>query len=253
MGNLIRGEFYKLRKSKYSIGMILLALLAGFFIFIQFRQAGEINQLRQSDPVNGVYALTYVFLNIIFEGNFIFVLLCTEFIIKDFKSSCINKSFTYGYKRNQVLLSKIVVLMIFFLILEIIYGSILVIYVSQKYGFCDVFNLNTILYLFRVIILGIMYNLATVSIILMIAIITKSNFCTLISPLVLIMIFIFDYVIERYAIGRAIFYLPYMSGMVAMVNSIPKINIVICITSSIVTFIITIGGSLLYVKHEDIK
>ncbi|BDB00165.1 hypothetical protein [Clostridium botulinum] len=44
-----------------------------------------------------------------------------------------------------------------------------------------------------------------------------------------------------------------MIGKAAMVKFAPKLDIIIGIISSIITFIITIGGSLLYVKHEDIK
>ncbi len=60
-----------------------------------------------------------------------------------------------------------------FLFLELIYITILVIHTSIAYGFYKVLNYSAILYLIRLIVIGIMYNVATMSIVFMIAIITK--------------------------------------------------------------------------------
>jgi len=253
MSNLIRGEFYKLRKSKYFIGMIILSLVVGFLLVALWVKDREMNQSYQGGILNGAYALTYGFNGIIF-GNFLFGLLGAGFIVKDFKSSNISKSFTYGYKRNQVLFSKIVVFMIFSLLIEIIYVAILVTYVSLIHGFFTVLNLNIILALVRVITLGIIYNLATISIILGTAIITKSDFCTIVSPVILLVAFQLAFPMRQYPyISHILSYLPYITGMRVMGRFASKAEIIRCIISSTLTFIITIGGSLLYVKHEDIK
>lgn len=255
MINLIRGEFYKLRKSKYFIGMITLAFAFGFLLMIFWDHEREMNRSYESITLNGAYVLTDGdgFCAIIL-GNFLFALLASGFIVKDFKSSNITKSFVYGYKRTQVLLSKILVTMLFSLLLEIIYISVLISYVSLRHGFCDSLNMDTILALVRIIILGIMYNLATISIIFMTAIITKSNFCTIVAPFVLIISFPYAFPNGEYSyVSYILSYLPYIAGIHAIGRFSSLFEITKCIISSIITFIITVGGSILFVKHEDIK
>lgn len=248
MNNLIRGEFYKLRKSKYFIGMIFLSLIAGLILILQLDYDIEVAQLVSYDIVNGVYSVAYAFYFIV-GGSFLFALLGGEFIAKDFKNNNTNNSFIYGYTRHQILLSKLIVYIIFSLFLELIYTTILVIYVSSKHGFCEVLNLSTILYLTRVIVIGIMYNVATMCIIFMIAIVTKSIFCTFALPF----IFLISFSMADMHIGSYLFsYMPYIVGLRTMGIFSSKVEIIKILSSSVVTFIITIGGSLLYVKYKDI-
>lgn len=249
MSNLIRGEFYKLRKSKYYIGMILLSILASFFLIIVWDKYAQ--QAVHHDLVNGTYSISYAFQFILYS-SFLFALFGGEFIAKDFNDSNISKSFSYGYRRSQVILSKLIVFIITSLFLEIIYTTILVIYSSLNYGFCEVLNLSTILYLIRVIVIGIMYSAATICIIAMIAIITKSTFCTFVSPVILFLC----YQLCSTSIGTyigAYILLPYVAGQGAISRFAPKSDIILGIISSLLTFIITIGVSMLYVRYEDIK
>lgn len=250
MSNLIRGEFYKLRKSKYFIGMIFLALVASFFLMRGFDS--DVQSLRSVHPelVNGMYSIDYAFQYILFT-SFIFALFAGEFIAKDLKNN-MSKSFIYGYKRSEVILSKLIVFIISSLFLELIYTTILVIYASINYGFCEALNYNTILFLIRIIIIGIMYNVATISIVAMIAIVTKNNLCTVVSPVLFILSFFISGL--ELPISTIVAYAcPFIIGQGAMAKFAPKSYIIIGIISSIVTFIITIVVSLLYVKHEDIK
>ncbi|BCZ44626.1 hypothetical protein psyc5s11_06930 [Clostridium gelidum] len=247
MSNLIRGEFYKLRKSKCLIGMIFLAICAGFLLIGEWENEGR----RMFSGINGVNSISLA-IGMIVICNFLFSILSVAFIVNDFKNGGISKSYSYGFRRSEVILSKLIVFMLFSLVLELIYTTILVIYVSYNYGFCEVFNFNTILYLIRVISVGGMYNLATISIITMIAIITKNNLCTFVSPIILLMTFSLACSSYPY-ISHAFLYLPYMTGIRAINIFSSEADIIRCIISSIVTFIITIGGSLLYIKYEDIK
>lgn len=247
MSNLIRGEFYKLRKSKYFIVMILLSICAGFLLIAQWESEGK----KQFIGINGVNSISYA-IGFIMICSFIFAVLGVVFIVNDFNNGIISKSFSYGYRRTKVIWSKLVVFMIFSLVLELIYTTILLIYVSYNYGFYEDLDLNLILYLARVISLGVMYNLATISIIIMIAIITKDNFCTFASPIILLMTFSLAFSSHPY-ISHVFLYLPYITGLRAINIFSSKAEIIRCIISSVVTFIITIGGSLLYIKHEDMS
>lgn len=250
MSNLIRGEFYKLRKGKYFIGMIFLALVASFFLMRGFDL--DVQSLRGTHPelVNGMYSINYAFQYIPFT-SFIFALFAGEFIAKDLKNN-MSKSFIYGYKRSEVILSKLIVFIISSLFIELIYTTIIVIYASVNYGFCEALNYNTILFLSRIIVIGIMYNVATISIVAMIAIVTKSNLCTVVLPILFMLL---SWVAGfKSLISTIVAYAcPFIVARGALSQFAPKSYIIIGIISSIVTFIITIVVSRLYVKREDIK
>ncbi|MBW9154111.1 ABC transporter permease [Clostridium estertheticum] len=246
MSNLVRGEFYKLRKSNYFIGIIFLAIAASFFLIIIWdNDIHKLQNVKSNLLVNGASSIQYGFEYIIYT-SFIFALLGGEFIAQDFKNNNINKSFSYGYTRRKVILSKLIVFVMACLFLEIIYTTNLVVYVSINHGFSEVLNLSVILYLTRVIIIGIMYSAATICIIAMIAIITKSVFCTFVSPVIFLLIQLFLSNISAYI-------LPYVAGRGAILRFAPKEEIIFGIISSLLTFIITIGVSMSYARHEDIK
>ncbi|NEZ70785.1 ABC transporter permease [Clostridium botulinum] len=250
MSNLIRGEFYKLRKSKYFIGIIFLTLIISYFLLRRFYAIVTSVGNPYFELANGMYSIEYAF-ECIPLTSFIFSLFAGEFVAKDLKNN-ISKSFIYGYKRSKVILSKLIVFIISFLFLELIYITILVIHTSIAYGFYKVLNYSTILYLIRLVVIGIMYNVATMSIVFMIAIITKSNVCTVISPILFMLAFqALDFKPPISTIVSFVF--PFIVGGRALARFAPKLDIIIAIISSVVIFTITTLISLSYVKHKDIK
>ncbi|AWI05487.1 ABC transporter permease [Clostridium drakei] len=251
MSNLIRGEFYKLKKSKYFIGMIIISIVISIpFIKIWSGDIQENTMLQ-----HGIYSIEYTFIFILFS-SFLFALLAEDFIAKDFKNKNINKSFTYGYGRKEVILSKLIVFIMFSLFLELIYTVILVIYASMKYGFWDTLDTNAIMYLFRMISIGIIYNVATISVIGVVAVITKSSFFTFSSPIILFLVYyLFS---ESSLVSKKLFVVisyihPYLRGIRAMGRFAPMLDIIAGVASSILILTIAIAGSLLYGKYEDIK
>ncbi|MCS4482982.1 ABC transporter permease [Clostridium botulinum] len=233
MSNLIRGEFYKLRKSKYFIGIILLTVFVSYFLLKNFYSTAVSVRNPSSELQNGMYSIEYAF-ECIWGTSFIFSLFAGEFVAKDLKNN-MNKSFIYGYKRSKVILSKLIVFIISFLFLELIYITILVVHTSIAYGFYKVLNYSTILYLIRLIVIGIMYNVATMSIVFMIAIVTKSNVCTVISPILFMLaISLLDYNPIITSIISFIF--PFIDGMGALARFATKSDIIIAIISSITIF-----------------
>lgn len=247
MCNLIKGEFYKLRKSKLPIGMIFLSLVAAFFMMSHYDD--NMRRLKGVDPeiIGGMYSIKYSFECIIFT-SYIFSLFAGQFIAKDLKEN-ISKSFIYGYKRGKVIVSKLIVFMIFSLIIELIYTAILV-YYGRSYWFD--YNITNILYLIRIIFIGTLYNLATISIIAMIAIVTKSNIITVISPMLFLMpIIILAY--KSYVPSMLAFIFPFISAEGAIDRFATIQDIIVGLMSSVLVLIIAIGGSLLHIKYEDIK
>lgn len=248
MSNLIRCEFYKLRKSMCFPFGILLSLVSAFLMMPYCddnmrRLAGTSHEI-----TSGMYSIYYPFTCIIFT-SFIFSLLAGEFIAKDLKNN-MSKSFIYGYKRSEVVLSKLIVFILFSLFIELIYTVIVVFYADKAYWFD--YNVENILVLIRIIGIGILYNVAAISIVAMIAVITKNNLITVVSPIMFITLI--PILALNNFISIIVAYLcPIIAGEAAIARFAPTFVIISGILSSILTLIITIGGSLLYVKHEDIK
>lgn len=248
MNNLIRGEFYKLRKSRYFIEGTFLSIISAFIIMSKYDD--NIHRLTGAnfEITSGMYSIYYPFTCIIFT-SFIFSLFAGEFIAKDLKTN-ISKSFIYGYKRSKVVLSKLMVFIIFSLFIELIYTVILVCCADKSYGFD--YSIENILALIRIIGIGILYNVATISIVAMIAIITKNRLVTICSPI----LFLFSILIlvRQSFISVIVAYVcPFIIGEAAIARFAPTSDIIIGIVSSLITLIITIGGSLIYTKREDIK
>lgn len=246
MSNLIRGEFYKLRKSKYLIEILVLLTIVSSYFYVLICSS-DIVKNENYDYINGVSYIPYSSLFIIFS-SFIFALLGGEFIAKDFKSGNMSRIFGYEYRKEQVVLSKLIVFMLFSLLLEVVYTSILVIYVSVNYSFCEGIDFNNVLYLFMATGIGIMYNLAAICIIAMVAIITKSRLCTFVSGAIGLVSFrLYD------SINSEVFmFIPWISGKRAM-GAMYSSNIGMSLMSSFIIVITTIGVSLWYVKYKDIK
>lgn len=248
MSNLIRGEFYKLRKSRYFIVMIFLALVSASFMMIHYDD--NVHRLTGANPQIAfrMYPIYYPFTCITFT-SFIFSLFAGEFIAKDLKNN-ISKSFIYGYKRSEVILSKLIVFIIFSLFIELIYIVILVSYADKAYWFD--YNIDNILALIRIIIIGTLYNVATISIVAMIAIITKNRLVTVCSPILFLLSILI--LVRQSFISIIVAYIcPFIIGEAAIARFAPTSDIIIGIVSSVLTIIITSGASLVYVKREDIK
>lgn len=246
MSNLIRGEFYKLRKSKYLIEIMIFLTMVSSYFYVLICNADLVKR-DNYDYINGVSYVPYASIFIIIS-SFIFALLGGEFIAKDFKSGNMSRMFGYGYRKEQVVLSKLIVFILFCLLLEVIYTSILVIYVSVNYSFCKGISSNKILYLFIATVIGIMYNVAAICIIAMVAIITKSRLLTFLSGAIGLVSF------QLYeSINSEVFMIiPWILGKRAMAE-MSSSNIAMSLISSLIFIFITIGGSLLYIKHKDIN
>lgn len=250
MSNLIRGEFYKLRKSKYFIVMIILAVIVGFFLTDMWSRDIERNVRIVHSSVDVLHSMEYAF-NFIILSSFFFALLAGEFIAQDFKNNKLSNTFSYGYSRSKIILSKFIVFIIFSLFLEIIYLTIFIIYVSAHHGFCEVLNLSVILQFIRMIVVGIIFNLATISLLALIAVLTKSTYITIISPIFILISF--GYYVHTGFSMHILEYMPYIYAGNGLITLKSEAVIIKSIISLFLSFGIAIGGSLLYVEHQDIK
>jgi ABC-type transport system involved in multi-copper enzyme maturation permease subunit len=248
MSNLIRGEWYKLRKSRYFFGMIFLAVIFGIFLTEMWIEDREMNPTFNDVIKNGAMSIQYAYERISM-GSFLFALFGGMFIVNDFNNRNFGRSFSYGFRRSKLILSKLIVYILFSLFLELIYTTVLVIYASNKYGFCEKINANFILYLFSVVVSLILFSIATISIIAAVAVITRSFFITLVLPIIILSSNIFLYK----NMGSYLFVLlSCMPWLRPLVNFQYEADNIISIISLVVTLSITIGGSLLFIGQKDI-
>lgn len=250
MSNLIRGEWYKLRKSRYFVGIIFLSVIFGFLLTDMWSRDREMNVMFDHDPLDVLHSMEYAF-NFIVLSSFLFALFAGEFIAQDFKTNKISNIFSYGYSRNKIILSKFIVFIICSLFLEIIYLTIFVIYVSSRHGFCEILNLSVMLKFIRIVAVGILFNLATISLLALIAVLTKSTYITFISPIFIL--FSFGYYIHTGFSVHILEYMPYIYAGNGLITPKSEATVIKSIISLVLSFGIAIGGSLLYVKREDIK
>jgi hypothetical protein len=144
----------------------------------------------------------------------------------------------------------LIVFILFSLFIELIYSIIVFYYAGRAYWFD--YNVENILALIRIIGIGILYNVATISIVAMIAVITKNNLVTVVSPI------LFFLTIPIFALNNILsiivaYICPFIIGEAAIARFAPTSDIIIGIISSLLTLIITICGSLIYTKREDVK
>ena len=250
MSNLIRGEFYKLRKSKYFVGMMFLSVIVGFFLTDMWSRDREMNVMFADYPFDVLHSIGYAF-NFIVLSSFLFALLAGEFIAKDFNTHKLSNIFSYGYSRSKIILSKFIVFIVCSLFLEIIYLTIFVIYVSSRHGFCEVLNLSVILQFIRMVVVGILFNLATISLLALISVLTKSSYITFIAPIFIL--FSFGYYIHTGFSVHILEYMPYIYGGNRLSTLKSEAAVIKSIISLFLSFGITIGVSLLYIKYEDIR
>lgn len=246
MSNLIKGEWYKLRKSRYFFGLIFLAVIFGLFLTEMWIKDREVKPYLIK---NGIRAMQYAYERISM-GSFLFALFGGMFIVNDFNNRNFGRSFSYEFKRSKLILGKLIVYIMFSLFLEFIYTTVLVIYASNKYGFCENMNANCILYSFGAVVSLILFSIATISIIGMAAILTRSFIITVVLPIIFLMSSVFLYK----NMGSYIFVILSSMPWLRPVGIFKyRTENIISAISVVVTFAITIGGSLLYIKHKDVN
>lgn len=240
MINLIRGEFYKIKRSKYFVGIMFLWALLG--VSISYIIIKEANAHR---TVSGINAVVF-FLQFQILINFLYAAFAGVFVASDFEHNTINMTFTYGYSRSKVILSKIIVYIIYSLLMELVTVVIMGIIFSAVYGFNDFGEINLGLYLIRIIFIELLCSTATTLIIAAVSVISKSIIITLASPVVMFIPMLLN--------NEHIFaFLPYRAATIGIAPFAPKNTIIISVVSSLVTIFVITMVLRKYLSKLDIK
>lgn len=249
MNNLIRSELYKIKKSK----VIILSII--FTIFISMYFIDELNKKSHISNyvLNVKYSIGYSFQCCIFE-SLIFLFIAAKFIVGDFRNKTLNHGvLVYGYSRSKVLLSKLISFILICLFCEMIFIFLINGYVAINYGIHDIGNIESLMFLFRVISVGLIYSISLMCIIYCVAVLVRNTIALLLIPLIGVISWIVCFNNMDTIIFKILACLPYISGMWGLEKHSTTLDIVFSLMSTIATIVITVAVSLFFFKRQDIK
>jgi ABC-type transport system involved in multi-copper enzyme maturation permease subunit len=240
--NLIRGELYKLVRDRGTKLSFIIAIVASVLMTLIFKYQSNLGS-NSNLNITGIQVFKALSSQFLFQ-NLIFSILAAEFIAKDFEKNTINRTFTYGYSRRNVIVSKLIAYFIAIIGIMAIHTLLTTIIISIFNGFGEYKMFSIIV----TAIISIFCGIATASITGMIAIISQNVVITIISSVGLyiineIMSFLFKFVVDI---------LPFNIGQIA-ISSFQLRMIIIAIISSIITIILTIFVSTYKIEGRNIK
>jgi len=164
--NLLKIEFYKLRKSK----------LFYFFIFLSLLQALVIYSLSLSLKVNGGKdALMYMlFMQSSLASNIIGGVFAADYIATEFTSGYIKNLISYGHKRSHIFLTKSIAYYFSILAFNFIPPLVVFLIATIKRGYGEVFTFGAFLSLLGMLLFTAIAQGAIASTNVLIAFATKN-------------------------------------------------------------------------------
>ncbi|WP_270567115.1 ABC transporter permease [Clostridium beijerinckii] len=252
MNNLIRGEFYKLRKRKYFIGMLV---LWGVFALIFSSCILNDAYMRPNyvQELSGINVMVR-FLETQVLSYILYAVLAGVFIAKDMEDSTLFNSFIYGYSRIEVIFSKIIVYILVSLIYEIITIVIMGTIFSAMYGFVNTADINIPAFLLRIIFIGFLSCISTLLISATTAVVTKNTIMTFVSPIIVFFtMFIFVNTIHTSFARLLEWLLPYVSIEWALAPFAPIGEVYRGIASCVIMIIITSTIIFKHLEKSDLK
>lgn len=248
MKNLIKGEFFKLKKSKGIKFTVLLTLISSILLFLYIelsltRKSGEFTNLGGIDILHELLGANL-------WGNFLFALVAAIFIVRDFEKQTINITFTYGYKKLNILVSKFLVYSLASIVLWWEFIIISTLCFTVLHGFGVNLNMSTLLFLFKITFISILCSIATTSITFTIGIITRNSICTLISPIIICIIYNYISGINNPIISNL---LPFDLLINVLGEFSTRNDVILSVCSSILTTVIMLLISNLYLRKKEFK
>lgn len=251
MINLLRSDFYKLRRSKSFF--ICLGILAIFvsYIIIDFKSSSHIKEKLSPSTFHWIYmlfeerAFLPYFISV-FQSMFI-----TMFITNEYSTGTIKDSVSLGFSRIKIYMSKLITVSlgsIVMMIVAIFFTEITSIFVFGIYGFFSMYDLLLLVRMF--LIQGLLYT-AYGSIFLMIAFLIKNIGGTMaFSIFFSLIIGSLGSVVGNSYWGRILLLMNFSPNAVPH-PQVMDVKIAIAVALFYLTLCSTIGG--LIFKKQDIK
>lgn len=117
MLKLLHANFYRLRKNKVFIGIIIITIIASFVILFNTYQGNITNEKynMQKTPIDRTYT---IYINVI---SFLIAVFVSIFVGSDYDNGTIRNKIIVGHSRKNIYLSNLIVSIVVGLVLEIIY------------------------------------------------------------------------------------------------------------------------------------
>ena len=158
MFNLIKTEIFKLRRQKMIIVLVMVVIAIS-----AFSAYSEINLLIEpGNPVTGRDSFANAFQDIFML--FVIAAFSGFYIGSDFSNRTIQAELSKGHRRLDIIFSKAFVFCISAGFIMLLYPVTVCLIHTIKFGWGDLFNMQEVLYLLRVSLLGIVLNIGTASI-----------------------------------------------------------------------------------------
>ncbi|MGL4760238.1 MAG: ABC transporter permease [Sarcina sp.] len=200
MNNLIKGEFFKFRKSRGVRIAMLLTIVSAIFLFMYINLFCT-NKLGEVNSFTGASVLYNIMSGVVWL-NFFFSILAAVFVANDFEKETINMTFTYNYSRFDVLISKFIVYSLGIILLKIIFISVNTIMFTLVNGFGETINFILIISYLKWFLISLLCSISTASIIFLIAILSKNTIITVISPIAILIIYMITSAIDNNIISN---------------------------------------------------
>lgn len=121
MLKLLHANFYRLKKNKVFIGIIIITIIASFVIIFNTYQGNITNEKynMQKTPIDRTYT---IYINVI---SFLIAVFVSIFVGSDYDNGTIRNKIIVGHSRKNIYLSNLIVSIVVCLVLEIIYLTII--------------------------------------------------------------------------------------------------------------------------------
>lgn len=246
MLNLLKCEFYKLKRSKSFYILIILGIIEGIIGIILSPS------LRNDCGKKGMLGM---FGGGEFLGQIIFLGIFTIYITNEFKSGYIKNSISYGHKRRDIVLSKSIVFCIATIIINLMLPITVTVIETVMNGYGEAFNFQVFAFILRITLIMMISYVVMASI----AVLLSFAFRNIIAPM-----FIFYFLDManrfssafsmrsndfRYLYEKTIFYIP----NIALSNVISISQILQVVFHSLIVIAFSILLSIYAFNKADIK
>lgn len=248
MNSLIKGEFFKLKKSR-SFKLILIFSLLCSAIFYFYYLISIQKTHKDLNNFSGT-SIFYLLLSGLVYENFFSSLIAASFVSKDFEKQTINLSFTYGYSRLNILISKLIVYIIATTLTLYLFIFSCTALFSISYGFGSELTLYCIFMMLKSLIINFLGILTLSTITFLIALITRNSIITIISPFIILLIYYCINISSNMIVSNL---LPVNLVINAIINHVTFIDILKLIISFCFTSIFSISLCNIFIKKIDLK
>lgn len=171
MLNLIKVEFYKLKRSKFFYGMIILMVLQALTVYIL---SPHLKGMSGKKALLDGFAVEQFMVGMIMIAVF-----AGDYIGSEFSTGCIKNLISYGHIRKNIIIAKSIVFYIGVAIITSIYPIVTTVINSVLYGYGMPFTFQSVINFIAITLFMMLAYIGIASIALAIAFISKNMIITI--------------------------------------------------------------------------